>query len=98
MSGLKFCKHTRPKPEVENKIDPDDGNSWMCDACCLPIFSTPFVTTVDPNDPNNIRVMHDQCAHDLPTKLEGLHSLHLMEDLVLHQDSTTNNNKSCSRS
>ncbi|KAL3613990.1 hypothetical protein CASFOL_042064 [Castilleja foliolosa] len=94
--------HTTPNPEAENKIDPDDGNSMVCNACRLPIFSTPFITTVDPDDHNNNNnpiVLHDQCANDrLPQKLEN-HHLHPGDDLVLHQrlSTTTSSSSSCSR-
>ncbi|KAL3637264.1 hypothetical protein CASFOL_019563 [Castilleja foliolosa] len=81
--------------EAENNIDPDDGNTMVCNACRVPIFSTPFITTVDPDhhDNNNPDVIvHDQCASDhLPTRLEGRnrHPLHQGDDLILHQHSTT---------
>ncbi|KAL3635507.1 hypothetical protein CASFOL_020054 [Castilleja foliolosa] len=76
--------------EAGNKIDPDDGNSLVCTACCLPIFSTPFITSVDHN-----LAMHDQCANDhLPPQLKG-HPLH-KGDLILSVNNNTNNN-SCSR-
>ncbi|GFQ05454.1 hypothetical protein PHJA_002689500 [Phtheirospermum japonicum] len=73
-------------PEVENKIDPDDGNTVACDACRLPIFSTPFVTTttVDPSV-----LLHDQCTNDhLPPILKA-HPLHPWGDLILHPGTTT---------
>ncbi|KAL3619912.1 hypothetical protein CASFOL_034824 [Castilleja foliolosa] len=93
--------HTRRDRDVEaeNKIDPDDGNSMVCNACRVPIFSTPFITTVDPDDHNNNDpdvIVHDRCANDhLPPRLEGRHPLHPGGDLVLHQHSTTM--PSCSR-
>ncbi|XP_057763829.1 uncharacterized protein LOC130985073 [Salvia miltiorrhiza] len=52
--------HIRIRSE-ENGVDPDDGNSWMCSACTLPIFSTPFNT-------KHGQFLHDQCAN-LPKKL-----------------------------
>ncbi|KAL3637270.1 hypothetical protein CASFOL_019569 [Castilleja foliolosa] len=75
-----YTAHTRGHRrvvEADNKIDPDDGNTMVCNACCVPIFSTPFITTVDPGDHNNNHpnvIMHDQCANDhLPPRLEGRH-------------------------
>ncbi|KAL3637535.1 hypothetical protein CASFOL_018703 [Castilleja foliolosa] len=95
--------HTRRDRDVEaeNKIDPDDGNSMVCNACRVPIFSTPFITTVDPdhhhNNNNPDVIVHDQCANDhLPPRLEGRHPLHPGDDLILHQHSTTTT-PSCSR-
>ncbi|KAL3635509.1 hypothetical protein CASFOL_020056 [Castilleja foliolosa] len=79
--------------EVGNKIDPDDGNSLVCSACRLPIFSTPFMTYVD-HDHN--LTMHDQCANDLPPQLNG-HPLHPKGDLILSVDDDNNNNNSCNR-
>ncbi|GFP91629.1 hypothetical protein PHJA_001306900 [Phtheirospermum japonicum] len=79
-------EHTRPIFEVENKIDPDYGKSWLCNACRLPIFSTPFVTTttVDPSV-----LLHDQCTNDhLPPILKA-HPLHPGKDLILHPGTTT---------
>ncbi|GFP98078.1 hypothetical protein PHJA_001951900 [Phtheirospermum japonicum] len=73
--------------EVENNLDPDDGNSLVCGACRLPIFSTPFITTADDI------ILHDQCAN-LPNKLEG-HVLHPAEPLVRRENRTTTN--TCSR-
>ncbi|KAL3637269.1 hypothetical protein CASFOL_019568 [Castilleja foliolosa] len=98
-----YYLHTRRDRDVEaeNKIDPDDGNSMVCNACCVPIFSTPFITIVDPNNNNPNVIMHDQCANDhLPPRLEGRHPLHPGDDLILHQHSTTTsiiNNSNCSR-
>ncbi|KAL3651707.1 hypothetical protein CASFOL_004709 [Castilleja foliolosa] len=103
--NLDTYTHTKPKPEAENKMDPDDGNSMVCNACRLPIFSTPFITTVvDPDDDqnNNPIVFHDQCANDhLPRELKD-HPLHPGDDLILsHQNTNTNTNNNviynCSR-
>lgn len=54
--------HTRIKSK-ETAIDPDDGNSWKCSACNLPIFSTPFKR-------KRGHFLHDQCAY-LPKKLKN---------------------------
>ncbi|KAL3637324.1 hypothetical protein CASFOL_019623 [Castilleja foliolosa] len=87
--------HITPKvPEAENKMDPDDGNSMVCNACRLPIFSTPFITTVvdpDGDQNNNPIVFHDQCVNDrLPRELKD-HPLDPDGDLILSQQNTNTN-------
>ncbi|GFP89666.1 hypothetical protein PHJA_001110400 [Phtheirospermum japonicum] len=80
--SLTIDTHTRWEIEAGNNIDPDHGNSRFCNACRLPIFSTPLVTTT-------ALLLHDQCAFDhLPPKLKA-HPLHPREELTLHQRSTT---------
>ncbi|KAL3632436.1 hypothetical protein CASFOL_025420 [Castilleja foliolosa] len=76
----------------ENNLDPDDGNSILCRACRLPIFSTPFITTVDRKSAHDHRFffMHDQCAN-LPKTLEG-HPNHPGKALVLHEDNNLSDN------
>ncbi|KAL1531815.1 hypothetical protein AAHA92_31909 [Salvia divinorum] len=53
------------KHKEENNIDPDEGNSRLCSACNLPIFSTPFKATESGSG-----YLHDQCS-DLPVDLDG---------------------------
>ncbi|KAH6767822.1 hypothetical protein C2S52_018805 [Perilla frutescens var. hirtella] len=69
----------------ENSIDPDDGNSWVCSACTLPIFSTPFQRSKQ-----NVKLLlHDQCA-SFPEKLMD-HPLHPRQalQLVKNEDSSS---------
>ncbi|KAH6771407.1 hypothetical protein C2S52_016210 [Perilla frutescens var. hirtella] len=74
--------HSRHKRE--NNIDPDDGNSWLCNACKLPIFSTPFIALHRSGGGGESLYHHDQC-NNLPKALEGsdLHSS--MMPLALHR-------------
>ncbi|KAH6767812.1 hypothetical protein C2S52_018795 [Perilla frutescens var. hirtella] len=72
--------HTRIESE-ENSIDPDDGNSWVCSACRLPIFSTPFQISYQRSKKNAKLLLHDECA-SLPEKLID-HPLHPREALHL---------------
>ncbi|KAH6831775.1 hypothetical protein C2S53_011000 [Perilla frutescens var. hirtella] len=69
----------------ENSIDPDDGNSWVCSACTLPIFSTPFQRSKQ----NVELLLHDQCAA-LPKKLMD-HPFHPRQalHLVKNEDSSS---------
>ncbi|XP_047953627.1 uncharacterized protein LOC125199766 [Salvia hispanica] len=46
------------KHKEENNIDPDDGNSKLCGACNVPIFSTPFKATESGSG-----YLHDQCSN-----------------------------------
>ncbi|KAH6758010.1 hypothetical protein C2S52_023091 [Perilla frutescens var. hirtella] len=73
----------------ENSIDPDDGNSWVCSACALPIFSTPFKTSYQWSKENDKLLLHDQCA-SLPLKLMD-HPFHPRQALylVLNEDSSS---------
>ncbi|XP_042034257.1 uncharacterized protein LOC121780693 [Salvia splendens] len=54
------------KHKEENKLDPDDGNSSLCSACNIPIFSTPFKLETEPRS----GYVHDQCSN-LPVDLDG---------------------------
>ncbi|KAG6389948.1 hypothetical protein SASPL_151423 [Salvia splendens] len=53
------------KYKEENNIDLDEGNSSLCSACNLPIFSTPFKATESGSG-----YLHDQCSN-LPIDLDG---------------------------
>ncbi|KAH6758009.1 hypothetical protein C2S52_023090 [Perilla frutescens var. hirtella] len=81
--------HTSWIESEENNIDPDDGNSWICSACTLPIFSTPFKISYEFRKENVKLLLHDQCA-SLPEKLMD-HPLHPGQalHLVKNQDSSS---------
>ncbi|KAH6812870.1 hypothetical protein C2S51_021888, partial [Perilla frutescens var. frutescens] len=81
--------HTRMIESEENSIDPDDGNSWVCSACALPIFSTPFKTSYQWSKENDRLLLHDQCA-SLPLKLMD-HPFHPRQALylVMNEDSSS---------
>ncbi|XP_057810302.1 uncharacterized protein LOC131024781 [Salvia miltiorrhiza] len=84
-----FRDHTRMSIE-ENGIDPDDGNSWMCSACTLPIFSTPFTTI---NTRHGQVLLHDQCAN-LPKKLMD-NAFHPGAPLMLKENWDSSSSQSC---
>ncbi|KAH6831773.1 hypothetical protein C2S53_010998 [Perilla frutescens var. hirtella] len=81
----------------ENSIDPDDGNSWVCSACALPIFSTPFKTSYQWSKENDKLLLHDQCA-SLPLKLMD-HPFHPRQALylVMNEDSSSFIPTSCDK-
>ncbi|XP_057763828.1 uncharacterized protein LOC130985071 [Salvia miltiorrhiza] len=74
----------------ENGVDPDDGNSWMCSACTLPIFSTPFTTI---NTKHGQVLLHDQCAN-LPKKLMD-NAFHPGAPLMLKENWDSSSSQSC---
>ncbi|XP_047965543.1 uncharacterized protein LOC125210010 [Salvia hispanica] len=63
-ADILFTFHNKYKEESIN-LDPDDGNSRLCCACNLPLFSTPFKAT----EPGS-GYLHDQCSN-LPIDLDG---------------------------
>ncbi|KAH6757434.1 hypothetical protein C2S51_038831 [Perilla frutescens var. frutescens] len=80
----------------ENTIDPDDGNSWICSACTLPIFSTPFKISYQKSKENAKLLLHDQCA-SLPEKLMD-HPLHPRQALhLVKNDDSSASTISCKK-